>query len=546
MRELILKGRRCARRGHRGRPPGLFPAGCRSGQTGTGRSRRRGGWARDHRWCARVSPAGQKIPAGRSRDRCCACSTADLLPPRVERLFRLHYRIEIYAGGKAAVQLLRGVPARRRTRRPVDLRPTRGGRAARPRRVHRGRPGPSPHRRRAGRRTRPRWRKWLGLQGFGSGTEATSPGHWQPAVDLPPRGRTRLTPWPRPPRCMYSRSPRRSSRRRWTSREHRRRRRPGAGRVRQAGPAIRPGTSRTRGTATNAAYVKHIIDVGHFAALEHASATFYITGVSRSCTHELTRHRHFSCSQLSPALRARRRGRGGGAAGDRRRSRARTGLPARGRCQPSGLRRATGRPGVQARRRTRSDRCAGQARQAARAILPNATESRIVVTGNYRAWRHFIAMPASEHADVEMRRLAIARLRQLAAAAPAVFADFRDRHPGRRQRGRDQSAGDGRLRNRFARHGNLSAVSTSGFDVSARVGTVLTAMVTPFGPDGSLDLATAKEARHPLVDAGCDGLVVSGPPGNHPPPPTTRRSLLGAVLRGGGRPGPDHRGRRHL
>ena len=65
-----------------------------------------------------------------------------------------------------------------------------------------------------------------------------------------------------------------------------------------------------------------------------------------------------------------------------------------------------------------------QARQAARAVLPNATETRIVVTGNYRAWRHFIAMRASEHADVEIRRLAIACLRQLADLAPAVFADF--------------------------------------------------------------------------------------------------------------------------
>lgn len=65
-----------------------------------------------------------------------------------------------------------------------------------------------------------------------------------------------------------------------------------------------------------------------------------------------------------------------------------------------------------------------QARQAARAVLPNATETRIVVTGNYRAWRHFIAMRASEHADVEIRRLAIACLRSLIGVAPAVFADF--------------------------------------------------------------------------------------------------------------------------
>ena len=65
-----------------------------------------------------------------------------------------------------------------------------------------------------------------------------------------------------------------------------------------------------------------------------------------------------------------------------------------------------------------------QARQAARAVLPNATETRIVVTGNYRAWRHFIAMRASEHADVEIRRLAIECLRRLVDVAPQVFSDF--------------------------------------------------------------------------------------------------------------------------
>jgi thymidylate synthase (FAD) len=66
-----------------------------------------------------------------------------------------------------------------------------------------------------------------------------------------------------------------------------------------------------------------------------------------------------------------------------------------------------------------------QARQAARAVLPNATETRIVVTGNYRAWRHFVAMRASEHADVEIRELAVACLRELQRVAPHVFDDFR-------------------------------------------------------------------------------------------------------------------------
>jgi thymidylate synthase (FAD) len=47
-----------------------------------------------------------------------------------------------------------------------------------------------------------------------------------------------------------------------------------------------------------------------------------------------------------------------------------------------------------------------------------------VVTGNYRAWRHFVAMRASEHADIEIRALAIACLRELRRVAPNVFADF--------------------------------------------------------------------------------------------------------------------------
>src|ERR1700735_2174065 len=52
-------------------------------------------------------------------------------------------------------------------------------------------------------------------------------------------------------------------------------------------------------TATNTGYLQHIIDVGHFSVLEHGRVSFYLTGLSRSCTHELIRHRHFSYSQLS-------------------------------------------------------------------------------------------------------------------------------------------------------------------------------------------------------------------------------------------------------
>ena len=177
-------------------------------------------------------------------------------------------------------------------------------------------------------------------------------------------------------------------------------------------------------TATNASYLRHIIDVGHFSVLEHASVSFYITGLSRSCTHELIRHRHFSYSQLSQRFVPERDSQvvlpPGLEDDPELQELFLTAADASRHAYTTLLTKLEAKfadePNAVLRRK--------QARQAARAVLPNATETRIVVTGNYRAWRHFIAMRASEHADVEIRRLAIACLRQLADLAPAVFADF--------------------------------------------------------------------------------------------------------------------------
>ncbi|MGB0878139.1 MAG: 4-hydroxy-tetrahydrodipicolinate synthase [Mycobacterium sp.] len=74
-------------------------------------------------------------------------------------------------------------------------------------------------------------------------------------------------------------------------------------------------------------------------------------------------------------------------------------------------------------------------------------------------------------------------------------------------------------------------MSTSGFDATARLGTLLTAMATPFKPDGSLDtVAAARLATH-LVNAGCDGLVLSGTTGESPTTSDGEKiALLHAVL----------------
>ncbi|HPY23487.1 MAG TPA: 4-hydroxy-tetrahydrodipicolinate synthase [Mycobacterium sp.] len=74
-------------------------------------------------------------------------------------------------------------------------------------------------------------------------------------------------------------------------------------------------------------------------------------------------------------------------------------------------------------------------------------------------------------------------------------------------------------------------MSASGFDAGARLGTVLTAMVTPFTADRSLDTATAARLANRLVDAGCDGLVVSGTTGESPTTTDDEKiALLRAVL----------------
>ncbi|MGI5215530.1 FAD-dependent thymidylate synthase [Plantactinospora sp. CA-290183] len=177
-------------------------------------------------------------------------------------------------------------------------------------------------------------------------------------------------------------------------------------------------------TATNAGYLAHILESQHLSVLEHGTVTFYFTGVSRSFTHELVRHRHFSYSQLSqryvperdaamvePAVIAE------DAELHKRFVEASEAAVRAYNDLLEGLERRFADVDNPTLRRK-------QARQAARAVLPNATETRIVVTGNYRAWRHFIKMRASEGADVEIRELAVECLRQLQRVAPNVFADF--------------------------------------------------------------------------------------------------------------------------
>ena len=65
-----------------------------------------------------------------------------------------------------------------------------------------------------------------------------------------------------------------------------------------------------------------------------------------------------------------------------------------------------------------------KAREAARSVLPNATETKIFVTANARALRHFIEMRGDVAADVEIRKVALAMLKILQAESPNLFGDY--------------------------------------------------------------------------------------------------------------------------
>ncbi len=175
----------------------------------------------------------------------------------------------------------------------------------------------------------------------------------------------------------------------------------------------------------NAAYLGHIKEVGHGSVLEHANWNFIITGVSRSFTHELVRHRAgFGYSQLSqryvdesvadfvePAC-----------IGDDPELhevwKAAVEQSQEAYCQLVA--------GLQAKFDSVEDKTLRRkmARQAARSVLPNATETKIFVTANARALRHFIELRCNEHAETEIRVVAQRVLEILQREAPSIFGDY--------------------------------------------------------------------------------------------------------------------------
>ena len=172
-------------------------------------------------------------------------------------------------------------------------------------------------------------------------------------------------------------------------------------------------------------YLENILKQGHGSVFEHSTYVVLIEGISRSCSHELVRHRAgWGYSQLSqryvdeshaafvmpPAIL-------GDAELEAEWTRQ---VEAAQAAYVTAVERLMARyEWVESKVHRRK-----MAREAARSVLPNATEVKIVASANVRAWRTMLELRLGEGAELEIRRMAVACLRLLQQEAPSLFVDF--------------------------------------------------------------------------------------------------------------------------
>jgi len=179
-----------------------------------------------------------------------------------------------------------------------------------------------------------------------------------------------------------------------------------------------------------AAYFGRLTSAGHGSVLEHANFSFLLYGISRSVTHELVRHRHLGFSQVSQryvsgsVLRfvERLEYQDGGGLHRLFEERADRAAAEYGGMAGRLLERQEGGDALlSADYKTDARK---KVQQTARSLLPNETEAPMVCTGNVRAWRHVVEMRADEHAESEIRALAVRIFLCLAIADPILFGDY--------------------------------------------------------------------------------------------------------------------------
>jgi len=169
--------------------------------------------------------------------------------------------------------------------------------------------------------------------------------------------------------------------------------------------------------------IKKLIKSGHHSVLEHAYATFRISGCSRVMTHQLVRHRLCSFSQQSqryvsekqfdyvipPSVRE---------------------LESH---VPKGDEILNGVEDFKNDMKIIQDmyvkwKARGLKNEDARFILPNACSTEIVISANLREFRHIFSVRCDKHAQWEIRNAALEMLKQLYKKVPSVFEDLAEKY----------------------------------------------------------------------------------------------------------------------
>ncbi|QXE86192.1 FAD-dependent thymidylate synthase [Geomonas nitrogeniifigens] len=154
-------------------------------------------------------------------------------------------------------------------------------------------------------------------------------------------------------------------------------------------------------------FLDKIMSLGHQSVLEHASFTFGVDGISRVTSHQLVRHRVASFSQQSQRYVSHK-------------ERFAVVTPQSIADNPEHL--ALFEAQVAAVHAAYADLVeAGVPAEDARYLLPNATETKIIITMNARELLHFFGVRCCERAQWEIRAMAIEMLRLVKPVAPTVF-----------------------------------------------------------------------------------------------------------------------------
>lgn len=179
-------------------------------------------------------------------------------------------------------------------------------------------------------------------------------------------------------------------------------------------------------TSSNKEYIAKLVRQRHESVLEHSSATLLVTNISRSLSHQLVRHRAgFSYSQLSQqyveesdATFATPRPFAGT---DDLASIWQESIDA-SKAAYIKLINAMEAAGVGADLSAREK--ARLRRSVARSVLPEATHTILVMTGNVRAWRNLLAARGDIAGDLEMTEFCVKALEQLRTFAPDCFPEY--------------------------------------------------------------------------------------------------------------------------